>query len=198
VAGGGVGAALPLLRTGVRVMPKVDVFVRTTTPRDALREGFFQATIARWNLDPDANVHVLADLDYREYRLLGEKMAQSDPFIFDDDDCLPHGKNWIRKGRDILLDNPTYALASTRSLVETEAPFTGVGDIFSVPAVGAPMWVRKGIIGEDLPTYNFVEECIVLFNYMKERGYQSGMMNGIRHMHLGYGFSTDPRWRFGY
>jgi hypothetical protein len=179
----------------------IHVFIRSHGSRDPLRQAFHDATVARWNLDPLARVCHLVNMDYREARLYAEAAADSDPYIFTDNDVLPHGKDWISKGVKAMLAHPEYGACSTKSLIVNESPFDtrpGDCDIFPVPCVGAPMWMRKNILKDDLPEHLFVSECIVLHQYMKDRGYLQGIINGIAHVHLGHGFSTDPRWVTGY
>lgn len=140
------------------------------------------------------------DMDIREGRIWAEKTAETDPYIFTDDDVLPWGKNWVQHGTDVMLRNPEYAVASTRSVIAEEMgnyqpPDT---EIYEIPCVGAPMWVRKGIIGPDIRDFLFVEECIEIDNYVKRKGYKTGIISGIRHLHLGFGFATDPRLVRGY
>jgi hypothetical protein len=179
----------------------IDVFIRTMRDKEKMRVAFFVATVARWKIDPDARVQFILDRDYREARFYAENAARSDPYIFTDDDCLPHGKDWISNGVKAMLAHPEYGACSTKSLIVTESPFDtkpNECDIFPVPCVGAPMWMRKGIIKEDLPKYLYVSECIELHNYMKQKGYLQGIINGISHVHIGHGFSTDPRLVWGY
>lgn len=179
---------------------RIDVFMRTMSVKDDLRHAFLRATLARWYIEP-VRVCELIDRDYREARFRAEHLAESDPYIFTDDDVLPHGKDWIATGVKAMLAHPEYGACSTKSLIVNESPFDtrpGDCDIFPVPCVGAPMWMRKGILKDDLPEYLFVSECIELDNYMKRKGFKQGIINNIYHVHLGHGFSTDPRWVTGY
>jgi hypothetical protein len=180
---------------------KIDCFIRTMTGINRMRYGMFAATMERWKLDPNARIHFLVDKHYREARFEAEALAKSDPYIFTDDDVLIHGKNWIARGTDILLAHPDYGAASTKSLIVNESPFDTKEkecDIFPVPCVGAPMWMRKGVLEEDLPQYLFVSECIEIHNYMKSKGYKQGIINGIFHVHIGHGFSTTEEFVWGY
>jgi hypothetical protein len=175
----------------------IDLFVRTMSGKDKLRQAFYDATLARWEREP-VRIRLMIDVHYRKARLLAEEQAQSEIYIFTDDDCLAHGKNWTETGLTAMMRHPEYGACSTKSLIVNESPFNGEGDIFPVPCVGAPMWVRRGIIKDDLPEYLYVSECIELHAYMKKKGFLQGIINGIFHVHLGHGFSTDPRWVLGY
>jgi len=176
-----------------------DVFIRslpiTNTPESLIREGFRLSTINRWNLS-GANIRALWNMPIRAARLHAEKMATTDPYIFTDDDVLPFGKDWIAHGTRILLAHPEYALASTQSVIKEEmlnlSHAQEEADIFEARCVGAPLWVRKGILGDDLPDFPFRDECVALDAYVLKKGFKSGIINGIRHHHLGFGCATDP------
>lgn len=179
----------------------VDVFIRTTKHNqgDRLRRAFFTAACARWELEPDAVVHIIHDRGIREGRQYAEKAATSDPYIVTDDDVVVHGKDWLNWGREVLLANPDYAIASTLSLIESENAAVGPegAAIYPMHWVGAPMWIRKGIL-EELPEMDLSGECRVIHEYVAAKGYKEGLIAGIRHMHLGYGFSSNPNLHWGY
>jgi hypothetical protein len=177
----------------------VDIFIRTTRNNqvDHLRRAFFMATVARWEIEPDAVVHIIHDREIRDGRVYAEKAATSDPYIVTDDDVVIHGKDWLRRGREVLLANPDYAIASTLSLIESENAAVGEGPIYPMHWVGAPMWIRKGIL-TDLPEMDLGGECRVIHEYVAAKGFKEGLIAGIRHMHLGYGFSSNPNLHWGY
>jgi hypothetical protein len=180
---------------------KIDVFIRTMTGINRMRYGMFAATMERWKLDPNARIHFLVDKHYREARFEAEALAKSDPYLFSDDDVLIHGKNWIEKGTRVMLAHPEYGAASTKSLIVNESPFDTQPeqcDIFEVRCVGAPLWMRKGILQRDLPEYLYVSECIEVDNYMRKKGLKQGIINGIFHIHIGHGFSTTPEFIWGF
>jgi hypothetical protein len=169
----------------------IDVFLRSLGLQSPLRRGLFDATVARWRME-DVNLWFCWDKGIREARLWAEQNATSDPYIFTDDDVLPFGKDWLDRGTRILLAHPEYAIASTRSVIKEEMCSEGPGDIYEVRCVGAPMWIRKGILGPDVPELPFRDECILLDAYVRKKGYKEGIINGIMHHHLGFGCATDP------
>lgn len=179
---------------------RVDVFLRTMSSKSELRQAFMDATRARWRKE-NVNLVWMWDEDIRKARLWAEKNANSEFYIVGDDDLLPWGKNWLERGLAAMADHPFFALASSRSVITEEAGNyaipVGVG-ILPVPAVGAPMWIRKGVIGTDLPEFPFVSECTMLYDYTRKKGFQSGIINGLFHLHMGYGFATDPKLVRGY
>jgi hypothetical protein len=165
-----------------------------------LRRAFMEASRARWAME-DVNVWWMWDKPIREARLWAEANASSDIYIFTDDDVLPWGKDWLSRGLQAMRKHPEFAICSSRSVIAEERGNYSIPEgmeIMEVPCVGAPMWVRKGIIGEDLPEHIFVEECIVLDNYVKRKGYKEGIISGLEHLHLGFGFATTPHLVRGY
>lgn len=181
----------------------IDVFVRTMAWQNPLRTGLATATEARWKMDPLACVRPLANFPIRLGRAHAERSAESDIYIFTDDDVLPVGRNWIARGLEAMLANPEYAICSTLSLIEGEnlaKPPENAGSIYPMHAVGAPMWIRKGILS-DLPEMTLNSECGVIDDYVKAKGFKEGLFNchvtGMRHLHLGHGFSSTPGLDFG-
>lgn len=178
-----------------------DVFVRLTDGEltNKLRRAFFDATMARWAMEP-VTVRILKDKGIREGRLLAERMAMSDPYIVTDSDVLPHGKDWLGRGLRAMQACPDFAICSSLSLIESENQAVGPEGsiIYDVGWVGAPMWIKKGVIGEDLPDMTLGSECGVIDTYVKAKGYRCGLINGLRHLNCGHGFSTDPNQMWGY
>lgn len=145
------------------------------------------------------NLRWIVDMGIREARLYAEKYSCSEIYIFTDDDVLPWGKDWVKTGLERMLRNPEYAACSTMSVIAEEMlnhtpPDT---EIYEVPCVGAPMWIRKGYMA-DLPEFEFVSECVVIHNHLRIKGKKEGFFNGLRHVHLGFGFATDPKLVRGY
>lgn len=153
----------------------------------------FDATRIRWEMDPLANLHVLLDNGIKEARIVADSWSKSDPYIFTDDDVLPMGKRFIERGRDTMLAHPEYAVCSTLSLIEGENVSKGDGDIYEVRSVGSPMWIRKGIL-TDLPDMDLNLECGKIDSLVYAKGFKEGLFgNGLRHLHLGHGFSSNPQ-----
>ena len=112
------------------------------------------------------------------------------------------GKDWVKRGTEIFLANPTYGAVSTLSLVETENAATPGNEdpIYPMHWVGAPMWIRKGLLTE-MPEMTIASECGVIHDYLKAKGYAEGLFNPslrIRHNHLGHGFSSNPALHWGF
>lgn len=188
---------------------KTDVFIRTYEKQvDNIRRGFALATIGRWSLEP-VNIHLIeaSEFGITAGRAMAEQRAESDPYIFTDDDVVIVGKDWVSRGREIMLLNGDYGIVSTLSLVETEntarPKYELNGDqpaIYPMHWVGAPMWIRKGILTE-MPEMTLGDECGLLHQYIARKGYREGLFHPdlrIRHNHLGHGFSSNPNLHWGY
>jgi hypothetical protein len=180
----------------------IDCFIRITKGElaDPLRAAFFDATIARWKMEPSVVVRAIQDRPIREGRLWAEEAASSEIYIYTDSDVLPHGKDWLCRGLKAMQANPEYAILSSLSLIESENRAVGPENsvVYDVAWVGAPMWVKKGILSDDLPPMTLGSECGIIDTYVKAKGYKCGLINGLRHLNMGHGFSTDPAQRWGY
>jgi len=177
----------------------IDVFIRTTNGQGKFREALFEATYQRWLMEPEVNIRTLRDMGIREARQCAEVSSRSDPYIFTDNDVLIVGKRWVERGTEAMLANPEYAVCSTLSLIEGEnlaKPPEGSGSIYPVHSVGAPMWIRKNIL-TDLPEMDMNMECGILWEYVKAKGYKEGLIAGLRHNHMGHGFSSNPSLCYG-
>lgn len=178
-------------------MGEIDVFIRTSRNANPLRAAMYELTRLRWEIDPNARICLLRDHGIRTGRIMAEDWAKSDPYIVTDDDVLIMGKDWVQRGTEAMLANPEYAVCSTLSMVEGENLAKGEGVIYPMHAVGAPMWIRKGIL-KDLPEMDLNSECGVIHKYVLDKGYKEGLINGLRHNHLGHGFSSNPSLFWGY
>ena len=173
----------------------IDVFIRTMSGQSLLRHAFFEATRARWQME-DVKLHWVVDMPIREGRLWAEQQAKSEFYIFTDDDVLPWGKNWLERGLSAMSGNPQFGACSSRSVIAEERGNYSIPEgteILGVPCVGAPLWMRKGLLFDNFPEHLFVEECIVLHNYLAKKGYKEGIISGLEHLHLGFGFATSPQ-----
>ena len=182
----------------------IDVFVRVAdynllTPWGRLRQAFWVATQNRWKMEGVKLIAFEPRIITRD-RKWAEYTAKTDPYIYTDDDVVIVGKNWIDRGLAAMLAHPEYAVCSSLSLVEGEnqaVPPPGAGLIYPMHWVGAPMWIRKGIL-TDLPGMTLNNECEQIHNYVLAKGFQEGLITGLRHLHLGHGFSSTPGLDFGY
>jgi hypothetical protein len=179
----------------------IDVFIRTTSneAKNRLRRAFFEATCARWDME-DVAIRLLVNKGIREGRVFAEQEAHSDPYIVTDSDVVVVGRNWVARGLDAMRSCPEYAVCSSLSLIEGEnlaVPPPDAGKIYPMHSVGAPMWIRRGIL-TDLPEMDLNGECGVIHDYVLKKGYKEGLITGLRHLHCGHGFSSTPGLDFGF
>jgi hypothetical protein len=173
-----------------------DCFIRTSTNYKPLRAEMFDLVARRWSLEP-VRIHVLRNLGILEGRLVAEEKAQSDPYIYTDDDVLIVGREWVKRAVEAMLSLPKYAVCSTLSLIEGENLAKGEGIIYPMHAVGHPMIIRTGIL-TGLPHMDLNNECGTIHKYVLDKGYEEGLISGLRHNHLGHGFSGSPQHFWGY
>jgi hypothetical protein len=182
---------------GAVVKVMLDCFLRTSIRYPPLRKEMFQLTVARWALEP-VRITTCYDVGIRSGRVHAERLAVSDIYIYTDDDVMPVGKNWVERGLKIMEAHPEYAVCSTLSLIEGENLAKGDGDIYPMHMVGAPMWIRRGIL-TDLPEMDLNNECGKIHSCVVALGFKEGLLsNSLRHMHLGHGFSSNPGLHWGY
>ena len=186
----------------------IDVFIRTTSDKSHLRAAMFDVSFHRWDLEK-TNIKFIHDMEIRSGRVYAEENAESDPYIFTDDDVLIVGKDWVKRAVTAIREYPEYLAVSSLSLVESEnlatcpPEYAGMsmilhpGIIYPMHAVGAPMIIRKGTM-VDLPEMDLNSECGVIHKMILDRGGKEGLVNGLRHNHLGHGFSSNPALFWGY
>lgn len=186
-------------------MTPIDIFVRTMAVQDEVRQAMKYLCTVRWLME-GVQITELEDMDIRAGRLYAEQNAKSDPYIITDDDVLIMGKNWIERATSVLLSHPEYAIASTLSMIEGEnmakpprlfGPDDHGVDIYEMHSVGAPMIIRKGTCRE-LPPLTLDNECGEIHRMVLDMGKKEGLITGIRHMHVGNGFSSNPILRWAY
>ena len=192
---------------------KVDVFVRVFAISDGslrgdLRWGLTQATIARWLMQKDINLTLLCagaiiriagaesvllpeEKFHMESKREAEKRAHIPIYVIADDDCLPLGADFIRRGVRMLNQREDYGLVSATSICDGLYPSgksCHVEDIEEAHSVGGIVFCRKGLLSEfnDLGA-DRVDESI--YEETKRLGYKVGVLTRVRFNHLGCGFS---------
>ena len=179
------------------------VFIRTQSyGSNHLRRSMLETTRERWMLEPVVIQEVHGTPTCARH--MAEVLAESDPYIFTDDDVLICGKDWVRRALEVFNRHPEYGVVSTLSLVESEnlaIPGSISGDngenameIYPMHAVGQPMFVRKGI-SVDMPEFTLDQECFALQRLCEAKGMHTGLFHPnlrLRHNHMGHGFSSNP------
>src|SRR5438094_2753802 len=142
-----------------------DVFIRYN-PQHTIRGHLALAVVSRWKLDKDANITLLTigapagdflgvkciavprDQFWTRAKQYAEDNAKSEIYVVADDDQLIIGKDWVKRGVEILQAHPEFGLLSAHS-VNGEVQETTEGDeqIFTIQSsVGCPYFMRKGAI----------------------------------------------------
>lgn len=186
-----------------------DVFVKVWT-ESLLRYGLALAVVDRLRQDPAVSLTVIAargsravpahpntvwldrELFWIRAKEAAETLAESDPYVVIDDDHLPIGKTWLEDGVATLARHPEYGMLVSWS-VNGEVPEGTGGDdeVFPCADLGTPYFVRKGIIGE-FPDGPLGEYDGILTRHLNARGWKTGFMRKVRHLHVGQHYSQMP------
>lgn len=186
----------------------MDVFLRWY-PVEPVRKHLALATLERLRLFPDIRVTILAPHDrerevdgfpwigipptayHRDSKLVAEELASSPAYCVIDDDCLPIGKDYFRKGEELIGNNTEYGLLASWSVVDLGTPPDC--DVLEMHAVGTPYFVRKGVL--QFPEGKKEQYDGVLCGALNERGLKTGLMPRLKHVHAGHGLSqVIPSW----
>jgi hypothetical protein len=180
-----------------------DVFLTTcATPRDPIRWHLFQAVKARWELEPDIQLHIVSNevekCEPRSFdgwrRRVAEDNAKTDIYLCCDDDCMPMGANFVKRGlriAKILPDMPVLGAQLCGS------DLLGCGyDVRAMVAIGSTAggvnFIHKGILKDvlsktkDAPLFDESS----LGNAVRSLGFQTGYMLDPQVNHLGASIST--------
>jgi len=146
---------------------------------------------------------------YHEWTKFGAaQIAQSDVYVVMDDDHLPIARDWAVRGARVLLEHPRYALLASWSvngevvpeLVQGSLPGRPEDDdeVFESIGLGTPYFARSGQIQPE----SFLIPDTTAHTYdprmsamARDHG-RLGFLKGVRHNHLGIGFSTvsEAHW----
>jgi hypothetical protein len=188
---------------------KTDVFVRVWAS-SKLRLGLAVAVVERLRAERGAhlhlivaepshrwvdwgkheNVHQLDDINFhwRSKKAAGE-LARTDPYVVIDDDHMPIGVDWLRRGLETLRDNDDYGYISSWSVNgEVLAPADDGRTVFDGLA-GTPYFIRHAIDTRCLPGGDLGDYDTVFAKYVRAVGWETGFARRVRHNHLGMGFS---------
>jgi len=187
----------------------IDVFVRCW-PQSPLRKALCEAVLERVLLDRGARlwaivpIGVTLDLpgsvpilrtgahDFPESsRMRAEAATSSKIYCLLDDDQLPLGADWARRGADLLASQPGLAMVSSWSVNGEVVGVSDVdSDVFHPASTGTPCWVRRGEAFAELPEGQPAGDFdLRLCAMLGRRGLRYGMASGLRHNHLGYEYS---------
>lgn len=186
----------------------VDVFIRVFSSNE-LRLGFAIASVARWKMQKDVNVHVLQwsgglphdfacdavkiandpALPFAAASLLeAESWAQSDPYIIANDDALIYGQDFVQNGLKIMEKYPDFGCVSGAVVNGDQFRFDGP-ELTEIHAVGGLVFLRKGLVTEFPP----LEDCywdLERHRQVTAKGFKSGYTRKCPYLHMGANFSV--------
>jgi len=194
-----------------------DVFVRVFSSTE-MRLGFAIATVARWKMQRDVRVRVVAwpegiKYDFRtgqncyfnddkpfatQSLELAERLADSDPYIICNDDNLPYGQDFVIKGLDIMKRYPDYGVISGVVVNGDGSEFELNGpEVKEIHAVGGLVFLRKGLVTE-FPALEDPSWDLERHRQVVEKGFKSGYARDLPYLHMGAKFSiASPAWFIG-
>ena len=186
----------------------MDVFLRWY-PIELVRRHLAMAVLERLRLFEGVRITILAPHDrarevdgfpwigvpqssyHRDSKLVAEELASGPSYCVIDDDCLPIGKDYFTRGRDLIGNHAEFGLLASWSVVDIGTPPSG--DVVEMHAVGTPYFVRKGVL--TFPRGSREQYDGVLCGALNERGLKTGLMPGVKHIHAGHGLSqVIPSW----
>lgn len=165
-------------------------------------------------LPKEFNGGVWSDTDPDRFHIDSRKIAESEAsggfYVVIDDDCMPIGKHWLECGIEVMAIFPQFSALASWSIngeIDPEKcalpPRDGdrqhqVGEIFEVPSLGTPTFIRRYRNGElirlNLPDAPIGQYDLTISQAYLEHG-RIGMLRNVRHNHLGYGLSeVVPDW----
>lgn len=185
-----------------------DVFVRVFSSNE-LRLGFAIASVARWKMQKDVNLHVLHWYKnlYYEFECFtefidnhesmpfaagslkrAEELANSNPYIIANDDTLIYGQDFVENGLRVMRENPDYGVISAAAVNSDQYKFDGP-DIFEIHAVGGLVFLRKGLVTEFPPLEDAYWDC-ERDRQVKAKGFRSGYTKHCPYLNMGANFSV--------
>jgi len=196
---------------------RIDVFVRCW-PQSKLRVALAEAVMERVRMDRDARLWVIvpagvvvkglpqdaavlraeADSFAASSRARAEAVTNGSPiYCVLDDDQLPVGADWVRRGADLLA--PGLGMLSSWSVNgEVLQRPSDDPELFYPGSLGTPCWVRRGEAFAELPPGAPAADFdLRLCDMLRRRGLYFAFASSIRHNHLGYEYSQVVAGHWG-
>jgi hypothetical protein len=195
----------------------IATFVRIWAPSD-LRLGMAISTVARWQLDPLADLVlviceeslvypgwqglkkiVLPASNFAQKSIAAmEEMSYGDFYSGGDDDMLIYGKNFLDRMLAVMGRNQEYGILCASPTNEGIQTGRGDSEVIESHAVGGPGLVRKGVM-KDFPPISNQQYAGWCDSQFRSQGWKMGYMRDVRYCHLGSRFSfSSPAHCDGY
>lgn len=124
-------------------------------------------------------------------------LAQTDPYLIADDDCIPIGKNWLENGAEILMDYPEFAALALLPINCNIMPWTPEDytpfmdeEVMETVSCGSMYFMRRDVM-KDWPEggKSYDKEQA---EYLRSIGRRVGYLRNIKMFHVceGHGLST--------
>jgi hypothetical protein len=178
----------------------IDVFLCSCAlPEDRIRLGLYAAVRARWELEPDTRLHVVTPevIGCRRKHFQGlrrlyiESEAVSPVYVMAEDDCMPLGRDFIKRGVETLNGNKDFSVLSPLLLPFPPVPMGyQTPDVFEGITAGGINFTRKGDLKDMSVPVNEVFDESGQAEYVRSIGYRSGWMFHVKQNHLGACLST--------
>lgn len=193
----------------------IDVFL-CSCAADPIRKGLFDAVRSRWLQEGGITLHavvqrepglfesaVLAGGDCEttalffsrkefqgERRKLAEECATGEIYILAEDDCMPLGSSFVKRGLEVMMRHPEYAVLSPLLLPFPPPINENEGEVSNGITAGGINFTRRGLI--DIAQINSRlpwDECAQA-EHLREKGWKSGWMRDVKCNHIGATLST--------
>lgn len=179
-------------------MPRIDVFL-CSCAADPIRQGLRDAVTARWEKDWEmVGIHLLTPsaigCTNKEFQGLRRKYAEEHSaesfYILAEDDCMPLGPDFVKRGMEVMQRHPDYAVLSPLLLPFPPAVKENDGEVSEGITAGGINFTRRGLI--DVAAINSRlpwDECAQA-EHLRGKGWKSGWMRNVKCNHLGATLST--------
>lgn len=174
------------------------VFIRSVV-HDEIRELMFNLCWRAWaNLGATVVTLDRHGVELPNYhmdaRRHADRVCGGGVFVFADDDALPIGRDFLRRGESIIREHPEFGILQARDVtVELSTAALEVdGYVSELHAVGGCCFVRKGMF-EDLPNCPPHYDDVTVDEHIKKLGFKTGVLRTVLYNHIGLGYSRMPR-----
>jgi hypothetical protein len=134
-------------------------------------------------------------------RQYAENTAQTDPYIFADDDHLILGRDWVHRAVEVWNANPGYTMLTAASAVRGETSYEGAlwqeGLQTDIACVGATMIHKKGVVPYDKFSGKASQQDVIVCDWMKANEKKFAIMKSVHYLHLGFGLSQVEPLLYG-
>lgn len=162
---------------------------------DALRESMSHLCWNRWKIEQGIHIQMILD-EAMEVKRKAEQISSSDIYVVTDNDCLILGKDFVKRGMEIMERHPECGLLAAANICEGDfrIDWQNMPEVVERDIVGGVAFVRKGILTE-FKSCTPPEVDRVICDEIRSKGYKTGIMPSVRFNHIGAGYSiSNPNY----